>query len=181
MDRYPEFDIVYNDVESKFLIDLDVTKKQCCDCRGLLNNQVLKNFDFLIATPPCNFYSRANYRRWTSQIALSTKDLLPLCLSAFIQSCKPFLVENVNNKSLLPVEFDKFCYRFNFGGHTFFTNVYFDISDLTAKHENKQFVCRSKRDGNYNVHVIIDRFLYVIHHSYCFKPIVLLEPLIVDL
>ena len=45
----------------------------CCSCEEI----DLTKYDYIIATPPCNYYSRANYRRETSKIAQETKHLLP--------------------------------------------------------------------------------------------------------
>lgn len=151
LDRYNDigFDIDYNDIDPKYRCGLT------CDCQDI----DLARYDFIIATPPCNYYSKANYRRDSSKVALLTKHLLPYCLEycTFLQ--KPFIIENVNNVNLLPKKFDKYCYRFTFGGHTFWTNVYFDYSDLIPVKQFKADVTRSKRDGNYNVHCIINRFL----------------------
>lgn len=60
-----------------------------------------KQFDYIICTPPCNYYSRANYRRNTSEYALKTRELLPYCIKAAYASNKPFIVENVRNKKFM--------------------------------------------------------------------------------
>ncbi|NLN50339.1 MAG: hypothetical protein GX149_01775, partial [Acholeplasmataceae bacterium] len=41
----------------------------------------LNGYDLIIATPPCNYYSRANYRRKTSKYSNDTKHLLPEIIS----------------------------------------------------------------------------------------------------
>ena len=110
--RIPGYSIVYNDIEERFKADI------ICDMRDLVNNRsFLNSFDFIICTPPCNYYSKANYRREISKVALETKDLLPLCLNTFKKWWCPVIIENVNNKDLLPSEFDKYYIRFSFGGH----------------------------------------------------------------
>lgn len=161
-DRYDNFDIVYNDIDARYLNDLTSSKRIVADCNFI--NYL--DYDFIIATPPCNYYSRANYRRETSKYAQDTKHLLPTILNTCTDFDVPFIVENVLNDSLLPHQYDKYCRVFDFGGHRFWTNVIFDISDLVPVKQNKQNVCRNKRDGNANVHMVIERFLASIHKPY---------------
>ena len=115
------FTVIYND----YLVPSDLN----CDMLEV----DLAPFDILIASPPCNYYSRANYRRDTSSYALSTKHLLPCILEKFIQADKPFIIENVLNKRLM---FDMInnlpfgVFYCEIGRHCFFTNINFDYSDL---------------------------------------------------
>lgn len=161
LDRYCDFpSLIYNDINIKF--DDEYYPFYCKDATTI----DLEYFDYIIATPPCNYYSRANYRRETSEYALRTKYLLPWILKRCVDLDKPFIVENVLNDTLLPKEYDPYCIRFEFGGHTFWTNVIFDRSDLIPIKQDKQNVCREKRDGNINVHLIIQRFLEVVHAKY---------------
>ena len=90
--RIPGYQIIYNDIEKRFKADL------ICDIKTI----DFSEYDYFIMTPPCNYYSKANYRRDTSKVALETKDLLPYCLKECINTSKPFIVENVNNQVLLP-------------------------------------------------------------------------------
>lgn len=143
--RIPGFNIDYNDITNYPGINI------CCD---MLKVDIEK-YDYVIATPPCNYYSRANYRRETSKIAQSTKHLLPGILKKLENYKKPFLVENVCNSSLLPKS--KFL-EFNWGNHHFYTNVLFFIID-NPKKQNKQHLQYGKRDNNYNVHTVINAFL----------------------
>lgn len=59
----------------------------------------LEKYDFIIATPPCNWWSRANYRRETSEYSIRTKLLLPCILFKLTLLGKPFIIENVLNKN----------------------------------------------------------------------------------
>lgn len=133
----------------------------------------LSDYDYIICTPPCNYYSKANYRRDVSDVANQTKHLLPILLNRLYMLDKPFIVENVNNKVL----FDKaglFDYDdlivFSFGGHTFWTNIKFTIPNkCLAVKQDKQNVCRNKRDNNYNVDLIIKLFLSEIGAFYNYR------------
>ena len=79
----------------------NVVYNDCKEKRDLICDMMtvdLNNYDILIATPPCNYYSRANNSRETSKYALETKHLLPDILDKFIKTGKPFIVENVRNE-----------------------------------------------------------------------------------
>lgn len=120
----------------------------------------LNVYDYIIATPPCNYYSRANFRRNSSEVAQSTKHLLPGILSKLALIDKPFIVENVCNDTLLP---KTNFYEFNFGQHHFYTNVFMLVYDKSyAEFQNKQYLSRENRDNNKNVDLIIRLFLETI-------------------
>ncbi len=80
--------VIYNDIKEKRDLKCDMMDVD------------LSNYDVLIATPPCNYYSRANSRRETSEYALKTRHLLPDIIDKFIKTGKPFIVENVRNEPL---------------------------------------------------------------------------------
>lgn len=146
--------IITNDIEPKHYCNITF------DVREILQNRIFLNqFDFYIFTPPCNYYSHANWRRETSLLALETKDILPLCLEFCVSQNKPFIVENVLNKTFFKDLYPQ--YQFTFGGHTFWSNVIKDqdVKDLIPIRQNKQYISRSKRDGNYNVDIVFKRFL----------------------
>ena len=64
-----------------------------------LKKNISLELDFIIATPPCNFWSRANWRRYSSAYALSTRHLLPGILHRLINLGKHFIISNIfNNK-----------------------------------------------------------------------------------
>ena len=83
---HPNHDIVYQDINGKRDIGGDMLEVD------------LTSYDYIIATPPCNWWSRANYRRDRSEYALKTKHLLPSILEKLCNQDKPFIVENVKNK-----------------------------------------------------------------------------------
>ena len=145
--------VITNDIDKKCYSNLTG------DIRVVLKTLWVRRFDAYIFTPPCNYYSRANWRRETSQVAQETKDLLPLCLDFAVNSGHYFLVENVLNKTMFKDLYPQ--YQFTFGGHTFWSNVLSkkDVEGLYAPKQNKQFVSRNKRDGNYAVDLVINMFL----------------------
>lgn len=145
--RLEGYNIVYNDIIP--FSGIDIVDDMC--------NVDVSKYDYIIATPPCNYYSRANYRRDTSRVAQSTKHLLPYCLDLCLTQGKPFIIENVCNSRLLP---KSDFYEFDFGNHHFYTNVFMLVPDKSwSVSQNKQNVSRNKRDGNYNVDFIIRLFL----------------------
>lgn len=138
----------------------DIIQYEGINKPGDMMNINLDEYDYIIATPPCNYYSRANYRRETSKVAQETKHLLPGILKKLEKMDIPFIVENVCNEKLLPKT--KF-YEFNFGQHHFYTNVLILIYDKSyAEKQNKQNKARSQRDDNENVNLIIRLFLETI-------------------
>ena len=146
--------VITNDIDKKCYSNLTG------DIRDILKRDFwIKRFDAYIFTPPCNYYSRANWRRETSPVAQETKDLLPLCLDFAVNSGHWFLVENVLNKTMFKDLYPQ--YQFTFGGHTFWSNVLSkkDVLGLTAPKQNKQYVSRNMRDGNYAVDLVINMFL----------------------
>lgn len=149
--RIPGYTIDYNDIQEYEGINIP----------GDMLQIDTNDYDYVIATPPCNYYSKANFRRESSKIAQNTKHLLPDILEKLKNYKKPFIVENVCNSTLLPKT--KF-YEFDFGNHHFYTNVFLLVPDKSyAVKQNKQNVCRNKRDNNYNVDLIIKIFLEIIH------------------
>ena len=83
--RHPNYDIVYQDIDKKYK----------CELEGDMLEIDLSPYDFIIATPPCNWWSQANPYYWRSEYALKTRHLLPLILIKLGKQNKPFLVENV--------------------------------------------------------------------------------------
>ena len=112
---HEEHNIIYQDINGERDLDGDMLDID------------LSNYDYIIATPPCNYWSRANYRRERSDYALKTKHLLPCILNKLIQLNKPFIVENVRNDNL----FSKYgllklpLYIYKIGRHTYWTNIKF--------------------------------------------------------
>lgn len=156
-------DIVYQDINGKR--DLD----------GDMMNIDLTPYDYIIATPPCNWWSRGNYRRNQSEYALKTKHLLPDIIDKLILLGKPFIVENVRNATFYSKYglFDKKCIIVFIGRHTYWTNIPFKFDDIiqNAKTEiidgkkyyrSSQNIPQNKRQGTEEVHEVIERWLETI-------------------
>lgn len=123
---HPEFNIVYQDINNKR------------DLGGDMMDIDLTEFDFVIATPPCNFWSIARGNR-CSQYSLDTKHLLPEIIKKLQTLNKPFIVENVINKKRFTENgiYDiANCNIYYINRHTYFTNIEFteqEIAELESK------------------------------------------------
>lgn len=143
----------------------DVTYNDCYIQRDLVCDMMevdLSNFDILLASPPCNYWSRANYRRDISVYAQSTKHLLPGILEKFIKTGKPFIVENVLNKKLMKDIINNLpfgVFYIELGRHCYFTNINFTTSDLNFSCENVQYLSRKNRQGSGGINTVFNRFL----------------------
>lgn len=71
----------------------------------------------------------------------------------------PFIVKNVRNDTLIPHDYDDKLYVYKINNHTYWSNVLLKLDDLEFQHTNKQNVCKQKRQGGYNVHIVIERFI----------------------
>ena len=157
---HPNYDIVYQDINGKR------------DIGGDMMNVDLSNYDFIIATPPCNYWSIARGNR-CSQYSLDTKHLLPDIIEKLVELGKPFIVENVKNKKrylengILPRDD---CYVYTIGRHTYWSNILLDTLDIEQRQDFKYGGHVIKYDdmdnlehqGGYNVHNVIERFLETI-------------------
>lgn len=118
--RHYNYDIDYNDIVAVDGINI----------LGSCEDVDISNYDYLLATLPCNYYSICNYRRDESEYALKTKHLLPTLLVKFSESGKPFLIENVRNDPLfIKCGIYDIVNKYNLfvqtvGRHTYFSNVY---------------------------------------------------------
>lgn len=98
----------------------------------------LSPYDLIIATPPCNYYSRANYRRDQSEYALATKHLLPAIINKLKYINKPYIVENVRNPRLMADIINNFNgFIYIHGRHTYFTNLMIDFTHIPQTFEYK--------------------------------------------
>lgn len=132
--RFPQLDMDYNDIDPKTKADIigDALK---CD---------LRRYDYILASPPCNYWSRANLNYLTSEYSQRTKHLLPALLALLGHTGKPFILENVRNKPRmsryhiwgLVSKFGLYVYEVN--RHTYFTNRMFNpcLPKMTDFKEN---------------------------------------------
>lgn len=152
--------IVYQDINGKR------------DIAGDMLDVDLSSYDYIIATPPCNYWSCANYRRDFSSYSLSTKHLLPSILFKLYKLDKPFIVENVRNDPLFSSYglFDLGLYVYKIGRHTYWSNIFFDSSDIVQKSVgNIKYLSVSKRQGGKEVHEVIERFIETVESSLPFS------------
>lgn len=153
---HSKYDIVYQDI--------DGTR----DIGGDMLTVDLSQYDYILASPPCNYWSRCNYRRSNSIYALKTKMLLPLIIAKCIYSGKPFIVENVRNSKLFDAEhlYDFPCFIYFIGRHTYWTNILMP-TDIQQRQDflNGGFVIKYKdmkncyHQGGYNVWQVFEVWL----------------------
>ena len=155
---HPNYDVDYNDIVPGYHINIV----------GDMLQVDLTAYDVLIATPPCNYYSRANWRREISDYALSTKLLLLCIIKKFNDSGKPFIVENVRNYNMFKkCGIIDYCNKngvlvYEYCRHTYFTNLFLNLNGIHQIKDNIQYKSDSKniyRQGGYNVHQVIEYFL----------------------
>ena len=157
---HPNYNLDYNDIEELPHINIK------CDMMKVN----LKEYDFIIASPPCNYWSKANYRRETSVYAQSTKNLLPDLIKKCNSIDKPFIIENVKNYKLFEKEgIIKYCIENNIniyiiGRHTYFTKKFLrlenpQIKDNVTSKQHKSTNLNNYRQGGANVHNTIEIFL----------------------
>lgn len=152
---HPGKDIVYQDINGKR------------DLPGDMMDIDLSPFDFVIATPPCNYWSKACGNRH-SDYAFKTAHLLPGILRKLCYLDKPFIVENVRNyKKFKELGlFDLPCHVYFIGRHTYWTNVLLP-GDIQQRQDFTQHGWVIKYDdmtnkdhqGGFNVHNVIEVFL----------------------
>lgn len=166
--NHPNWDVIYQDINGKR------------DIGGDMMDVDLTGYDVIIATPPCNYWSRANYRRNISEYALKTKDLLPKIIKKCIDLGKPFIIENVINNKLFKENglLDVDCFIYEYGRHTYWSNIPFVIKPIkdesfnykpikSGKNKGKMgvFNSKNKRQGGKQVHHVIEYWLEVVHES----------------
>lgn len=157
----PGFSFTYNDL---FEPGVDLQ----CDMMSV----DLSKFDVLLASPPCNYYSRANsYKQKESSVySQSTKHLLPDILDKFISTGKPFIIENVRSYPLFNKAglFNKNCFVYFHGRHTYWSNIPFNPQFIPQTFDfylNKNgFGCRKKSyvQGGKNVNDVFEYWLKVV-------------------
>lgn len=151
---HPEYDIVYQDINGKR------------DLGGDMMDVDLTEYDFVIATPPCNFYSKAVGNRKHSDYALKTAHLLPDIIDKLHNEKKYFVVENVrNDKKFKEIGLFDYpdIYVFRIGRHTIWSSIWF-YHWLPFDYEFVGSPCRDinkrkDRQGSENVHIIIESWL----------------------
>lgn len=151
----PGYDIVYNDIIQYEHVSL------CCDMLSV----DLSSYDYILASPPCNFWSRANYRRFTSEYSQKTKHLLPSVLLKCVGSDKPFIVENVRNFNMfkqygiIDICEKNGIFIYEYGRHTYFTNCMLNLNNIMQVFDNISKKSGLVREGGFNVNIVFKYFI----------------------
>lgn len=144
--------VVYNDYE----IERDINKD--------MMEVDLTDYDLIVATPPCNYWSRANCNI-NSAYSQKTKHLLPFIIWKCIATGKPFIVENVINKRRMYFieEVKKYCYYKEHGRHSYFMSHDIDISSVPQIQDFKYggyFINKGdNKQGGSNVNNVIEKYI----------------------
>ena len=157
--HHPSHKIVYQDINGKR------------DIGGDMMDIDLTPYDYIIATPPCNFWSRARGKRMSSY-SKKTQHLLPDIIDKLIALGKPFIVENVRNDKLFMKYglLHKSCFIIDYGRHTYWTNVLIDFTNIEQRQDFKMggkvivYSDMKNKDhqGGFNVHNVIEHFIKMI-------------------
>lgn len=145
-------DVTYNDFE----IERDLT----CD----LMEVDISEYDLIVATPPCNYWSRANCNIY-SEYSQKTKHLLPFIIWKCIAAKKPFIIENVINKRRMYFlnEVKKYCIYKEHGRHAYFMSHDIDISNVPQVQDFRyggRFINKGdNRQGGSNVNNVIEKYI----------------------
>lgn len=120
-------------------------------------------FDVILASPPCNFYSKAVSFQRLSNYSLETKHLLPGILEKLEKSDKKYIVENViNKKRMKDIILHSSSHYFEYGRHSYFTNVPFNCSNFQFSKCNINNISSFSRQGAGGVNDIFKYFLQVV-------------------
>lgn len=156
--RHKGYDIVYNDINPKTKPDL------LCSATRV----DLRPYDYIIATPPCNFWSHAHSEKQAGEYSEKTKHLLPCLLAQLSNTGKPFILENVRNVprmtkyGVFDVATKKGLFVQFVGRHTYFTNVLCNLEKEQKPDFRKRGIRLNglkNRQGGENVHEIIEIWL----------------------
>lgn len=159
--RHSNYDIVYQDIDNKYN----------CDLNGDMLLIDISNYDFIIATPPCNFWSRANPYYRKSEYSRRTKHLLPATILKLASQKKPFIIENVINKTRMSkygvmqiIELYPELNYLELGRHCYISNTNLDcIKDVPQIQDFKYGGKRVNKDGynqgGTNVFNVIEKWL----------------------
>jgi len=160
---HPSHNIVYQDIDGKR------------DIAGDMASIDILGYDYVIATPPCNYWSKARGKRCSSY-SIETRYLLPLMIYKLANYDKPFIVENVQNKK----RFDEYgllnnlpnnVFVYKIGRHTYWTNI--KMKDIHLIEQRQDFKTHGEvikyqdmdnlyHQGGYNVHNVIEHWLKTI-------------------
>lgn len=161
---HENYNIIYQDINNKR------------DLGGDMLEIDLTPYDYIIATPPCNYWSIARGNR-ISDYSLKTKHLLIEIIPKLLKLGKPFIVENVKNIPRMK-KYNLFSYPlyvYIIGRHTYWTNIDLGIMIYHIQQrqdfKNHGYVIKyddmknKDHQGGFNVHTVIEEFLKEIHKN----------------
>ena len=161
--HHPNYDVTYQDING------------LRDIGGDMMDVDLEPYDIIIATPPCNYYSKINRSRETSQYSQMTKHLLPSIIQKLNNQDKPYIIENVRSHIINELiknlkSFHGFIYQH--GRHTYWTNIPFSPEGIKQHFEFMRVGPRGKGgtavklnknvQGGFNVHDVVEYWLKVV-------------------
>ena len=156
--------VVYNDLLIKRDLQCDMLEVD------------ITNYDLIFATPPCNFWSRANCNIYSSYYQ-ATKHLLPDILKKLSNSEKLYVIENVINKKRMKENgiFDiigDWLY-FEYGRHCYFTNILMFMGIIQGVPQKQDFKYGGKfinkgddRQGGNNVNAVFNAIIEYLNNYY---------------
>lgn len=155
---HPGWDIDYQDINGKR------------DIPGDMLDVDLTPYDVIIATPPCNYWSRARGSNKPSKYAIDTAHLLPSILFRLCYQKKYFIVENVRNQKKFSSIglFDlPGIYVYEYGRHTYWTNFPFNPFGIIQVKDFSQNGNRlvENPQGGLNVHNVVEWWLQVVYNN----------------
>ena len=124
----------------------------------------LYGYDLIIATPPCNYYSKANWKREYSEYSMNTKHLLPSIVKKLENINVPIIIENVINKPLMKdiINNTKLFY-YEYGRHCYFTNRLFTFNGIP---QDRQTIYKygytrfgGGRQGGKDVNIVFEYYI----------------------
>lgn len=159
--RHSNYNIVYQDIDKKYK----------CELNGDMLMTDISNYDFIIATPPCNYWSRANPYYMRSEYSRITKHLLPATILKLASQKKPFIIENVINKTRMTkygvmqiIELYPELNYLEVGRHCYISNRYIEfLKEVPQIQDFKYGGKRVNKDGynqgGTNVFNVIEKWL----------------------
>ena len=145
-----------------FVLTNDLYGKHKPDIVGDVVEVPLDNYQILMATPTCNYYTTLR-RNLASQYALNTRHLLPVLIKKYAETGKPFIIENVINQRRMAnflYNLPKGVYFYKHGRHSYFTNVELPLlQNVYQRHEYVKDLKNSERQGGFNVEIVLEHFI----------------------
>lgn len=149
--------VIYNDL----LIKRDINK-------NMLDVDI-NDYDLIIATPPCNYWSKANCNI-NSKYSQETKNLLPNILKKLSNSNKNYIIENVINKKRMKengvFNIEGNWFYFEHGRHCYFTNdimfknIIYNVKQIKDFKYGGRFINKGdNRQGGSNVNNVFNDYI----------------------